>query len=205
MEESLAVRSVERTVEDLLIPALEFAHDRNGREAEYELACRWATGWMHAMKRVVPSATRDEGIFLFDSSPLLDVEALHVQALELALRRAGFRVILLSIGLPQERIARAMRALEPSALVLCGNGATLDVVGRLVYTARQLDSGATVFEYRDAMPVTGKHSIRSLGARPTEAAGNLKSVCDGGTFETVVEKAELDETPAEGVSAAHAL
>jgi hypothetical protein len=205
MEESLAVRSVERTVEDLLIPALEFTHDRNGREAEYELACRWATGWMHAVKRVVPAATRDDGVFLFDSSPLLDVEALHVQALELALRRSGFRVLMLSIGLPQERVARAMRALEPSALVLCGNGATLDVVGRLVYTARQLNSNAPVFEYRDAMPVTGKHSIRSLGARPTEAAENLKSVCDGGAFETVVEKAALDETPAEGVSAAHAL
>ena len=39
------------------------------------------------------------------------------------------------------------------------------------------------------MPVTGKHSIRSLGARPTEAAENLKSVCDGGAIETVVEKA----------------
>jgi DNA-binding transcriptional MerR regulator len=95
MEESLAVRSVERTVEDLLIPALEFEHDRNGREAEYELACRWATGWMHAVKRVVPAATRDDGVFLFDSSPLLDVEALHVQALELALRRSGFRVLML--------------------------------------------------------------------------------------------------------------
>ena len=70
MEESLAVRSTERTVEDLLIPALEFAHDRNGREAEYEIACRWATGWMHAVKRVVPAATRDEGVFLFDSSPV---------------------------------------------------------------------------------------------------------------------------------------
>ena len=43
------------------------------------------------------------------------------------------------------------------------------------------------------MPVTGKHSIRSLGARPTEAADNLKSACDGGTFETVVEKAAIDE------------
>ena len=193
MEESLAVRSVERTVEDLLLPALEFVHDRSGREAEYELACRWATGWMHAVKRVVPAATRDEGVFLFDSSPLLDVEALQVQALELALRRAGFRVILLSIGLPQERIARAMRALEPDALVLCGNGATLDVVGRLVYTARQLGTGAPVFEYRDAMPVTGKHSIRSLGSRPSEAAENLKAVCDGGSFETVVEKAALAE------------
>jgi DNA-binding transcriptional MerR regulator len=205
MEESLAVRSVERTVEDLLIPALEFAHDRTGREAEYETACRWATGWMHAVKRVAPAATRDEGVFLFDSSPLLDVEALHVQALELALRRAGFRVLMLSIGLPQERVARAMRALEPSVLVLCGNGATLDVVGRLVYTARQLDSGAPVFEYRDAMPVTGKHSIRSLGARPTEAAANLKSVCDGGTLETVVEKGAIEGTPAEGVSASQAL
>jgi MerR family transcriptional regulator, light-induced transcriptional regulator len=204
MEESLAVRSVERTVEDLLIPALEFSHDRNGLEAEYELACRWATGWMHAMKRVVPAATRDEGVFLFDSSPLLDVESLHVQALELALRRSGFRVLMLSIGLPQERVARAMRALEPSALVLCGNGATLDVVGRLVYTARQLNSEAPVFEYRDAMPVSGKHSIRSLGGRPTEAAENLKTVCDGGAFETVVEKAAVEEAPATDI-AAHAL
>ena len=197
MEESLAVRSVERTVEDLLLPALEFVHDRSGREAEYELACRWATGWMHAVKRVVPPATRDEGVFLFDSSPLLDVESLQVQALELALRRAGFRVILLSIGLPQERVARAMRALEPSALVLCGNGATLDVVGRLVYTARQLGTGAPVFEYRDAMPVTGKHSIRSLGSRPSEGAENLKAACDGGSFETVVEKAALAEAERE--------
>ncbi len=201
MEESLAVRSVERTVEDLLLPALEFVHDRSGREAEYELACRWATGWMHAVKRVVPAATRDDGVFLFDSSPLLDVESLEVQALELALRRAGFRVLMLSIGLPQERIARAMRALEPSALVLCGNGATLDVVGRLVYTARQIGAGAPVFEYRDAMPVTGKHSIRSLGARPTEAADNLKTVCDGGNFETVVEKAALEDAPANGTTA----
>lgn len=196
MEESLAVRSVERTVEDLLLPALEFVHDRTGREAEYELACRWATGWLHAVKRVAPAATRNQGVFLFDSSPLLDVEALQVQALELALRRAGFRVLMLSISLPQERIARAMRALEPTALVLCGIGATLDVVGRLVYTARQVAEGAAVFEYRDAMPVTGKHAIRSLGARPTEAAENLKTVADGGNFETVVEKATLEETPA---------
>ena len=205
MEESLAVRSVERTVEDLLLPALEFVHDRSDREAEYELACRWATGWMHAVKRVVPAATREEGVFLFDSSPLLDVEALQVQALELALRRAGFRVLMLSIGLPQDRVARAMRALEPSALVLCGNGATLDVVGRLVYTARQVGTGGAVFEYRDAMPVTGKHSIRSLGARPTEAADNLKTVCDGGSFETVVERATLEAAPANGAARAHAV
>ena len=40
MEESLAVRSVERSVEEVLLPGLELAHGREGREAEYELACR---------------------------------------------------------------------------------------------------------------------------------------------------------------------
>ena len=176
MEESLAVRSVERTVEDLLLPALEFVHDRNGREAEYEIACRWATGWMHAVKRVGPGRDPRRRRLPLRLEPAARRRGPPGQALELALRRAGFRVLMLSIGLPQERVARAMRALEPSALVLCGNGATLDVVGRLVYTARQVDEDATVFEYRDAMPVTGKHSIRSLGARPTEAAENLKTV-----------------------------
>jgi MerR family transcriptional regulator, light-induced transcriptional regulator len=193
MEESLAVRSIERSVEDLLLPAVEFVHERSGREAEYELACRWSTGWLHAARRVVAPATRSEGVFLFDSSALLDIEALHVQSLELALRRSGFRVLLLSIGLAQERVARAMRALEPAALVLCGSGATLDIVGRLVYCARQLGSGAPVFEYRDAMPVSGSHAIRSLGAKPSEAVTNLKSVIEGGSVDAAPAVAQNDK------------
>ena len=178
MEESLALRSVERSVEELLLPALEMAVDREAREAELELACRWATGWMHAARRVVPPATRDEGVLLFDSSATLCTEALHVQALELALRRAGFRVLLLSVSLAQERVSRAMRALDPAALVLCGSGSTLDVVGRLVYAVRHMGSTAPLFEYRGAMPVTGNHSIPSLGSTPTEATDNLKALAD---------------------------
>jgi MerR family transcriptional regulator, light-induced transcriptional regulator len=178
MEESLALRSIERSVEELLMPAVESAEEREGREAEYELACRWATGWMHAARRVVPPATRDEGVLLFDSSPALGSESLHVQALELALRRAGFRVLLLSVALAQERVSRAMRALDPAALVLCGSGATLDVVGRLVYSVRQLGSSAPLFEYRGSMPVTGNHAIPSLGSTPTEATDNLKALVD---------------------------
>ena len=120
LEESLAVRSVERTVEEVLLPAVEMAHGREGREAEYELACRWATGWLHAARRVVPPATRSQGVLIFDSSRRLDMEALHVQAVELDLRRAGFRTILLAFDLPPERVARAMRALDPTAFVFCG-------------------------------------------------------------------------------------
>jgi MerR family transcriptional regulator, light-induced transcriptional regulator len=182
LEESLSLRSSERTVEELLMPALELADGREGREAEYELACRWATGWLHAARRISPAASRSEGVLLFDSSPGLSLEGLHVQALELGLRRAGFRVLLLSVGLAQERMTRAMRALDPTALVLCGSGATLDVVGRLVYAVRQLGSSAPLFEYRGAMPVSGSHNIPSLGASPSEAVRNMKAMVDGTAF-----------------------
>ena len=115
MEESLAVRSVERSLEELLLPALELAGERPGREPEHEAGCRWATGWLHAARRVVPPATRSEGVLIFDSSARLGTEAVQVQALELALRRAGLRVVLLSIGLEQDRVVRAMRGSTPSA------------------------------------------------------------------------------------------
>ena len=186
LEESLAVRSVERTVEEVLLPAVELAQDRGSREAEFELACRWATGWLHAARRVVAPATRSQGVLIFDSSARLDLESLHVQALELGLRRAGFRTLLLAFDLPPERVMRAMRALDPTAFVFCGGEATLDVVGRLVYTVRQVGSAAPVFEYREAMPVTGDHAIPSLGSTPTEAVERLKGYVDSGRIEQVV-------------------
>ena len=133
-----------------------------------------------------PPASRPQGVLLFDSSPRLDLESLHVQALELGLRRAGFRTLLLAFDLPPERVVRAIRALDPTAFVFCGGEATLEVVGRLVYTVRQVGSAAPVFEYREAMPVTGDHGIPSLGSTPVEAAERLKGYVDSGRIEQVV-------------------
>jgi MerR family transcriptional regulator, light-induced transcriptional regulator len=191
LEESLAVRSVERSIEEVLLPALELVNDREGREAERELAFRWATGWMHAARRVVPPASRPQGVLLFDSSSRLDIDALHVQALELGLRRAGFRTLLLAFDLPPERVVRAIRALDPTAFVFCGGDASLDIVGRLVYTVRQVGSVAPVFEYREALPVTGDHGIPSLGTAPVEAVERLKGYVDSGRIDQVVMVPEL--------------
>src|SRR5215211_4898259 len=191
IEESLAVRSVERSVEEVLLPAIEMAQGREGREAEYELACRWATGWLHAARRVVPPASRPQGVLIFDSSERLDFEALQVQALELGLRRAGFRTLLLAFDLPPERVVRAMRALDPTAFVFCGGEATLEVVGRLVYTVRQVGSAAPVFDYRESMPVSGEYAIPFLGASPSEAVETFKGYVDSGRVEQVAVLPEL--------------
>jgi DNA-binding transcriptional MerR regulator len=186
MEESLAVRSVERTVEEVLLPGLDLVESRESREAEREVALRWATGWLYASRRVAPPASRPQGVLLFDSSPRLDLESLNVQALELGLRRAGFRTLLLAFDLPPERVVGAGGAPPPPPNVFCGGEATLDVVGRLVYTVRQAGSAAPVFEYREAMAVSGDHGIPSLGSTPVEAVERLKAYVDSGRIEQVV-------------------
>ena len=147
---------------------------------------------------MTPPASRSQGVLLFDSSPRLDLESLHVQAVELGLRRAGFRTLLLAFDLPPERVVRAIRALDPTAFVFCGGEATLEVVGRLVYTVRQVGSAAPVFEYREAMPVTGDHGIPSLGSTPIEAVERLKGYVDSGRIDqaTAVPGAEEEAASA---------
>jgi hypothetical protein len=75
--------------------------------------------------------------------------------------------------------------------VLCGKGATLDVVGRLVYAVRQHGSDAPLYEYRGSMPVTGSHTIPSLGESPTEATQTLKGLVDAGALRDDYEASRL--------------
>jgi len=173
LEESLAVRSVERSVSELLLPALELAERRQNGAAELEHACRWSTGWLHRARRLAPGATRPEGVLLLDSGSPLGVEAIHVQALELFLRRAGFRVLLLSAGLAEGRFRSAMRALQPEAVVICGSEASLDVLGHPLRALRAENGPARTYGYRAARLVSGRDGLPSLGEEPGDATDAL--------------------------------
>ena len=174
LEQSLAVRSVERTVSELLLPALELAARRRNTDAELEHACRWATGWLHGARRLAASATRDEGVLLLDSGSPLGVEAVQTQALELFLRRAGLRVLLLSARLAEARFRSALRALAPRAVVICGSEARLDVLGGPLRAVRNGGGPAPcLYGYRAARLVAGRDGVRSLGEEPGEATRGL--------------------------------
>ena len=120
MEESLALRPLERSIEELLLPTLDELSTDPERRAELEFGCRWATGWLHGARRLAPPASRPAGVLLLETGEDLGVEGVHAQALDLALRRAGFRVLALSTELGGDRLERALSALEPTAIVLCG-------------------------------------------------------------------------------------
>lgn len=170
LEESLTVRSVERTLEEVLLPAIEGLDDPGSPSPEYGFAWRWATGWLAASRRVAPPASRPDGVVIFDASHAHDVDALHAQALELVLRRAGVRTLVLTLELDGSRVSHALQAIDPRAVVLAGRRASLDALGRLVFAARRVGGDRVeVFDYRGALPETGASTVRRLGSKPLGA------------------------------------
>ncbi len=179
LEESLALRSVERTIDEVLLPAVTSHSDPDRSLAEYEFGWRHATGWLSAVKRLAPPATRQAGVLVFDASAPCDLDALHAQALEVILRRAGLRTLSLTPAIEPSRLGRAVRALDPGAVVLTGRRVTLDAIGRLVYAVRGIVEGVTVFDYRGAVPDTGASTVCRLGETPMGAAEMLIARLDG--------------------------
>jgi DNA-binding transcriptional MerR regulator len=172
LEESLALRSVERTVEEVLLPAVAEQALGDRSTPAFEFGWRHTTGWLSAHKRLASPATRAAGVLILDPWTPMSMETLHAQALELVLRRAGLRTLSLTPATDRARLGRAIRALEPRAVVLCGR-APLDDVARLIYAVRSIASGMTVFDFRGAVPDTGASTVVRLGDSPTDARDRL--------------------------------
>lgn len=173
LEESLGLRSVERTIEEVLLEAVTSQHEPDGNTPEYEFGWRHATGWLSAQRRLAPPASRPEGVMIFDASAPCDLDALHAQALEVMLRRAGLRTLSLTPAVELTRLGRALRALEPKAIVLTGRRVSLDSIGRLVYSVRSVVREVAVFDYRGAVPDTGASTVLRLGTSPVTARDAL--------------------------------
>jgi MerR family transcriptional regulator, light-induced transcriptional regulator len=173
IEESLAVRPLERTVEEMLLPAVDRLAADPDRGAELEFASRWAMGWLHGARRLASTASRPAGILLLDSSRGDEAEAVHAQALDLALRRAGFRVLVLSDELGEERMERALGALDPTAIVLCGPGADTPSAVKLVRRIRDAGFDAPLYGFR-ASGLIGD-AIPPAGERPSQVTGMLNA------------------------------
>jgi hypothetical protein len=182
MEESLTVRSVERTVEEVLLPSVEaLAPPHNvAPTPEYGFAWRYATGWLAATQRISPPASRPDGVLIFDASRPPEPDALQAQALELVLRRAGLRTLTLTADCDPSRLSHAITALGPRAVVLTGRGASLDALGRLVFTARRVaGEDIAILDYRGAIAHTGSTTVEMLPEAPLAAREAVLARLDG--------------------------
>jgi hypothetical protein len=80
------------------------------------------------------------------------------------------RTLTLTTDLDPDRVSRALHALDPRAVILTGQRASLDTLGRLVFAARRVGGDRiTVFDYRGALPETGASTVERLGDKPLAA------------------------------------
>jgi MerR family transcriptional regulator, light-induced transcriptional regulator len=94
------------------------------------------------------------------------------------LRRSGLRTLSLTPAIEPARLGRALRALDPQAVILTGRRVSLDAIGRLVYAVRSVAREVAVFDYRGAVPDTGASTVCRLGEAPVAARDRLLSQLD---------------------------
>ncbi|HET6508654.1 MAG TPA: MerR family transcriptional regulator [Baekduia sp.] len=186
MEGALALRSVERSVEEVLLPSLEEIGDRHGTEsAPWALAARWAGEWLLRAQRLSPPASSRPSVLLGDATrDQLDPDALALRALELCTTRVGLRTVTLPVtGLAG--LGDVLGAYAPRVVVIAGGEENDDHVARWAYRVRAAAGALPVLLFHrsgrgDRTRTTG---ARHLAAAPTLAASQLLDLVEGSSRE----------------------
>jgi MerR family transcriptional regulator, light-induced transcriptional regulator len=149
IEAALALRSVERSVEEVLLPTLdEIARRHTVESAAWAFAAHWGSDWLRRAQRLAPPPVRGVSIIVGDAArDELDPDAPYIRAFELFCVRAGISVLSLSArGLAG--IGDAVAVHRPNIVVLAGGYLDDDTVARWAYAIRLAAGRLPVAVYR---------------------------------------------------------
>jgi DNA-binding transcriptional MerR regulator len=186
LEAALALRSVERSVMEILLPGLDDIVRRYGVEsAVWAFAAHWGAEWLRRATRLAPPPVRPVSIVIGDASrDELDPDSPHIRALELFCLRAGIKVLSLSVR-GVAGISDAVAVHRPNLIVLAGNHLDDDSVARWVYAIRLAAGGLPVAVYRRVSSRARSRAAAGTGsALPAEV---------GDAVERLLEIADIDQ------------
>lgn len=166
IEATLALRSVERSVEEVVLPTLEDIVRRYGSEsAAWAFASHWAADWLRRARRLAPPPVRPVSIVVGDASrDELDPDAPYIRAVELYCARAGINVLSLSAR-GVSGIGDAVAVHRPNLVIVAGSHLDDDTVARWAYAIRLAGGAMPVATYRRDPRVR----MRTTGTRPLPA------------------------------------
>ncbi len=149
IEAALALRSVERSVEEVLLPTLdEVARRYTTESAAWAFSAHWGADWLRRAMRLAPPPVRPVSIVVGDASrDELDPDAPYLRALELLCVRAGVKVLSLSAR-GVAGIGDAVAVHRPNLVVLAGSHLDDDTVARWAYAIRLAIGPTPVAVYR---------------------------------------------------------
>jgi len=127
MEAALALRSLDRSVEEVLLPSLDDLHRRYGAEsARWEFGARWADDWLRRAQRLSPPPVRRLAILVGDAGGgHVDPDSAAIRSLELLCAREGAGLLTISIWrmslmLLARMSSSSLAESAPTTLWLCG-------------------------------------------------------------------------------------
>lgn len=149
IEAALALRSVERSVDEVLLPTLdEIARRYTIDSAAWAFAAHWGADWLRRANRLAPPPVRPVSIVIGDASrDELDPDAPYIRSLELFLVRAGVKVLSLSAR-GVAGIGDAVAVHRPNVVVVAGGYLDDDTVARWAYAIRLAVGVLPVAVYR---------------------------------------------------------
>src|SRR5256714_8091183 len=178
IEAALALRSVERSVEEVLLPTLdEIARRYSVESAAWAFAAHWANDWLRRAMRLTPPPVRPVSIVVGDASrDDLDRDAPYIRALELFCVRAGVKVLSLSAR-GVAGIGDALAVHRPNLVVLAGGHLGDDAVARWAYGVRLAAGPLPVAIYRRG-PQTMRVRTTGTGILPPAAAAAQRRILE---------------------------
>jgi MerR family transcriptional regulator, light-induced transcriptional regulator len=149
IEAALALRTVERSVEEVLLPMLDEIIRRYGVEsAAWAFAAHWASDWLRRAVRLAPAPVRPASIVIGDASrDELDPDTPYIRALELFCLRAGVRVLRLSAR-GVAGIGDAVAIHRPNLVIVAGSHLDDEAIARWAYAIRLSAGAVPVAVYR---------------------------------------------------------
>ncbi|HET9103374.1 MAG TPA: MerR family transcriptional regulator [Solirubrobacteraceae bacterium] len=153
IEAALALRTVERSVEEVLLPTLEEIQRRHGTEsAAWAFASHWAGDWLRRAIRLAPTPVRPMSIVIGDATrDELDPDTAYLRALELFCARAGLNVLTLSAR-GVTGIGDAVAVHRPNLVVVAGTHLDDDTIARWAYAIRLAAGAVPIATYRRGGP-----------------------------------------------------
>lgn len=168
IEAALALRSVERSIDEVLLPTLDEIARRYGVDsAGWAFAAHWGADWLRRALRLAPPPVRPVSILIGDASrDELDRDSPYIRALELFSARAGINVLSLSArGIAG--IGDAVAIQRPDLVVLAGSHLDDDTVARWAYAVRLAAGAMPMAVYRRGAE---RIRVRTTGARNLPAS-----------------------------------
>jgi DNA-binding transcriptional MerR regulator len=177
MEAALALRSVERSVEQVLLPSLEEIGDRHGFDsAPWAFAARWASDWLQRAQRLAPPPMRRTAALIGDATrDDLDADALYLKALQLFSVRSGVRMLVLPVS-GVSGLHDVLDAFAPQVVIVAGQYAQDDDVARWAYRVRSTLGPLPTTLYHRGSRAT---AARLLPDSPEEAMRHVLELLDG--------------------------